>query len=122
VIAEAGLEFVVDATGCDPARLRDETLLRALLGRAIDELELRPVAAPLVHVFPGEGGVTAMVLLAESHLALHTFPELGLATFNLYCCRPRPAWAWESRLAEALGAEVVRVRILERGAARSETP
>ncbi|GAC1569224.1 MAG: hypothetical protein NVS3B20_22580 [Polyangiales bacterium] len=46
---------------------------------------------------------------------MHTFPELGLATFNLYCCRPRPPWPWSPRLRERLAAREVTVRAFARG-------
>ena len=39
------------------------------------------------HKFGGEGGVTGLIMLTESHLACHTYPEYQTATFNLYCCR-----------------------------------
>jgi S-adenosylmethionine decarboxylase len=112
---ESGCEWIVDAQGCDPAPLRSIAVLSALFDRAMRELTLRPVAPPQWHQFPGEGGITGVVLLTESHLACHTFPERGFAAFNLYCCRPRPAWAWEQRLAEALGATVVQVTAHPRG-------
>ncbi len=41
---------------------------------------------------PPPGGVTALCLLTESHLSLHPYSEKGVATIDLYCCRPRPAW------------------------------
>ncbi len=114
-LERAGREWIVDAMGCPAGRLRDEVCLRALLECIVDELSLRAVEPPLFHVFGGEGGMTALVLLAESHLAVHTFPELGIATFNLYCCRPRPDWPWAERLADALDAARVTVRVLDRG-------
>ena len=79
------------------------------------ELSLRPVGPALWHVFAGEGGVTALVLLAESHLTLHTFPEHGTLALNVYSCAGRPRWAFEQRLAEHVGAAQVRVRELLRG-------
>ncbi len=110
-----GAEWLVDAHACDPRALRSRQALWALFERAADELGLHPAAEPLWHVFPGEGGVTGLWLLQESHLACHTFPERGFAAFNLYCCRPRPEWPWAERLAEALGARRVSVRHLVRG-------
>jgi S-adenosylmethionine decarboxylase len=114
VIPAAGAEWLVEARGCEPARLRDLYALRSLAERILVELDLRVLGEPRWHQFDGPAGITGLYLLAESHLALHTFPELGLATFNLYCCRPRPAWDWES-LKEILAAEDVLVRCLERG-------
>jgi S-adenosylmethionine decarboxylase len=55
-----------------------------------------------------------MVLLAESHLALHTFPEHESLTLNLFCCRPREEWDFAEGLARHVGAAEVRVRRVER--------
>ena len=118
----AGVEWVVEAWGCDPARLRRVEAVRAFCDRLLAELELRAVAQPLWHAFPGPGGVTGLYLLAESHLACHTYPEHALATVNLYCCRPRRRWPWEDRLAEHLGAARVRVRVVERGVVDQTPP
>ena len=112
-----GTEWIVDAHGCSAEALRSIGTLEALFARIIDELRLRPVSAPIWHQFPGEGGVTGVVLLSESHLSVHTFPESGFAAFNLYCCRPRPAWTWDASLMDLLGARHVQVRAESRGAA-----
>lgn len=52
----SGVEWVVEAQGCDPAALGDAVRLRALFARLIDELGLRPVAEPLWHSFPARAG------------------------------------------------------------------
>ncbi|MGA9996242.1 MAG: adenosylmethionine decarboxylase [Pyrinomonadaceae bacterium] len=109
-----GTEWIVDASGCREEALRDVELLRALLKRVMAELKLRAVGKMLLYKFPEPGGVTALVLLSESHLACHTYPEHGIATFNLYCCRARPVWPWAERLEEMLGAKSVTVREVER--------
>jgi S-adenosylmethionine decarboxylase len=109
-----GTEWLIEASGCDADALRDEARLRSVFVRAIRELELRVVGEPVWHKFPGEGGVTGLVMLTESHLACHTYPELNTATFNLYCCRERAAWPWDERLREMLGARDVCVRSVRR--------
>lgn len=110
-----GVEWLVDAHGCSPDSLRSLAALAALFDRLVRELDLHPAGDPVWRSFPGEGGVTGLLLLTESHLTCHTFPERGFAGFNLYCCRPRPDWPWSERLAEALGATSVRVTIHPRG-------
>ena len=91
-------------------------MLAALFDRIVSELLLAPVIAPVWHQFPGEGGITGMILLSESHLTCHTFPEHRHAAFNLYCCRPRAAWPWADALRETLAASDVHVRTEPRGA------
>lgn len=110
-----GAHWLVDAYGCDPEALRSTARLGALFDAAVRELGLKPVGEPRWHAFPGPGGVTGLLLLSESHLACHTFPESGFASFDLYCCRPREDWPWEARLAEHVGAQRVSVRRVERG-------
>lgn len=109
-----GTEWLVDASGCLPESLRDLARLRQVFRRIVEELALNTVGEQLWHTFPGEGGVTGLLLLRESHLACHTYPEIGVATFNLYCCRDRPEWSWRKRLRELLGARRVTVRRVER--------
>jgi S-adenosylmethionine decarboxylase len=108
-------EWLVDAQGCRPELLSDVATIRALCEGILRDLQLRTVGEGLYHQFPPPSGVTAMYLLTESHLACHTYPEYGIATFSLCCCRPRPRWDWEEQLAEHLGAERVSVRCMERG-------
>ena len=120
--AGAGREWIVDANGCSRERLRSLESVRAVCERVICELELQVVGQPLWRQFPEPGGVTGLYLLSESHLACHTWPELGLATFNLFSCRRRGDWPWADRLREMLGAESVSVRIAERGVAPSCSP
>jgi S-adenosylmethionine decarboxylase len=111
-----GTEWLIEAAECDADKLRDETVLHGVFERVIAELGLKVVDA-VWHKFPGEGGVTGMALLTESHLTCHTYPEHGAATFNLYCCRTRPEWDWKAQLRSSLGAAAVTVRIVSRGAA-----
>ena len=94
-----GIEWLVDAHDCVPAKLRDRAAVLALLDRIVAAMELR-VVSTAVHAFPGEGGITALYLLAESHLTIHTFPEAGAATLNAYCCRPREPAPWRALLGE----------------------
>ena len=98
-----GIEWLIDAHGCAPSRLRDRACVLAALDRVVAAMDLH-VLSTAVHVFPGPGGVTALYLLSESHLTIHTFPEAGTATLNAYCCRPRAPAAWAAILADTLGA------------------
>ena len=114
VIATRGQEWIIDARGCSPSALRDERCLRGLFDRLIAELQLTPVAAPVWHRFPAPGGLTGVVVLAESHLACHTFPEHGSICLNVFCCRARPDFDAAGLLADVLGATDTEIRRLER--------
>jgi len=110
-----GTEWLIEATLCDADALRDEGRLRTLLAGVMTDLGLKAIGE-IWHKFPGEGGVTGLIALTESHLSCHTYPEHAAATFNLYCCRARPEWDWEGHLKAALGAaSVVRITKFHRG-------
>ena len=109
-----GTEWLIDASGCDAAALADLDRLRAVFNRVIHDLELNVLGEIQWHQFDHPGGVSGLALLSESHLTCHTYPEFRAATFNLYCCRERASWTWETTLKEMLGATEVKVRVFER--------
>lgn len=86
-----GLHITADChqCACDSALLTDASLLGARCMRAVTDTGLQAVAQ-LFHTFPatayGPGGVTATVLLAESHLCVHTWPEQRAVTLDVYVC------------------------------------
>ena len=65
--------------------MRDPQALRALCAGAVAASGLTAVAE-CFHRFAEPGGITGVVLLAESHLAVHTWPEQGAATLDVYVC------------------------------------
>lgn len=109
-----GREWIVDAAGCDAAPLASLAAMEALFADIVAALDLHPAGPPLWRQFPGPAGITGLLLLAESHLAVHTFPEHGLLALNLFCCSPRPDWEFEAELGRRFHAARVRVRSLDR--------
>jgi S-adenosylmethionine decarboxylase proenzyme len=85
-----GLHLTADLRGCAAAQraMAEPALLRALCLAAVAGAGLQPVG-DLFHRFPHPGGVTGVVLLAESHLAVHTWPELAAVTLDVYVCNLR---------------------------------
>lgn len=85
-----GLHLTADLRGVDPAfaPMTDPAALGELCREAVRTAGLSGVAE-LMHRFgptDGQSGITGVVLLAESHLAVHTWPELGAVTLDVYVC------------------------------------
>ena len=86
-----GLHLTADLHGCccDSRWLLDAQALGHACVDAVAAAGLQAVAE-LFHTFPttahGPGGVTATVLLAESHLCVHTWPEQRAVTLDVYVC------------------------------------
>jgi S-adenosylmethionine decarboxylase proenzyme len=131
-----GLHLTADLRGCAAASavMTAPAALRSLCLDAVGAAGLTPVGE-LFHRFaaarPSDSaapsGITGVVLLAESHLAVHTWPELGAATLDVYVCN---LGADNSARAEALLAALVAAfapasverHTLERGAAPVAAP
>lgn len=86
-----GLHLTADLYHCQcaGALLTDTATLRAKLLQSVAACGLQGVAE-LFHTFPatshGPGGITGTVLLAESHLCVHTWPEQRAVTLDVYVC------------------------------------
>jgi S-adenosylmethionine decarboxylase len=86
MLSMQGLHLTADLRGCtDQPALTEPAALRRLCLEAVATSGLSPVGE-LFHRFPAPGGVTGVVLLAESHLAVHTWPEIGAVTLDAYVC------------------------------------
>jgi S-adenosylmethionine decarboxylase proenzyme len=98
-----GRHLLVELYGCDPARLDDEAFLRTEGSAAATAMGATVVAVHSHRFKPV--GVSVVVVLAESHLALHTWPEHGAASVDIFVCSPDidPHRA-KSQLAAALDA------------------
>lgn len=81
-----GIHVLATLRGCrgGPCELVDREALRALCVTSVARAGLTAVG-DVFHQFAG-GGVTGCVVLAESHLAIHTWPELAAVTLDLYVC------------------------------------
>jgi S-adenosylmethionine decarboxylase proenzyme len=116
------MHLTADLRGCDPAQppMHDPQALRALCLASVAAAGLQAVGE-LFHAFPAPGGVTGVVLLAESHVAIHTWPELRAVTLDVYVCNlgrdnGDRAHGLLARLREAFRPSAVESHQLRRGA------
>jgi len=71
--------------------LNDEALIERTLKEAAAIAELQVIGVT-THRFKPEG-VSSVVLIEESHISMHTWPEYGFAAVDLFVCRGRPMMA-----------------------------
>ena len=90
-----GLHLTADLRDCpvDRAPMTDLDALRTRCIAAVQAAGLQPVGELFHRFAPAPGapadapvGITGVVLLAESHLAVHTWPEIGGVTLDVYVC------------------------------------
>jgi S-adenosylmethionine decarboxylase len=108
-----GTHLVVDAWQAPAELLNDPDRIRRALLEAIAAGEATLIDI-CVHQFSPHG-VTATVTLAESHIAIHTWPEYGYFAADLFFCgQGKPALAMEV-LGNALQAKEMTMKEIQRG-------
>lgn len=109
-----GTHVLADLKGADAALLADGAWLEQVACEAA-RLAGATVLFAHTHGFGAGQGVAGVVLLAESHLTFHTWPEHGAAALDAFMCGDcQPERALE-HLVKALGARNVHYRRIERG-------
>jgi S-adenosylmethionine decarboxylase len=116
------MHLTIDGYGGDPGRLADEDLVRALLDECPDEIGMTKIAPPYVCPYypSAEGqstdwGISGFVLIAESHLSVHTFPARGLVWADIFSCKGFDAERVTERVKAAFALSDTRLHLLERG-------
>lgn len=109
-----GRHLMLTLQGCPPHLLDDEVFLHDLCVRAAQATGAQVLQSMSHHFTPQ--GVTSLILLAESHASIHTYPEVGTAFWDCFTC------GWEcipersvEVLVEGLGAEAVQWECITRG-------
>lgn len=116
VLRPLGRHLLADLCGVSPALLRDAAALECLL-RAAAQAAGATVLGSHFHQFGDSGGVTGVVLLAESHLSVHTWPESGFAAADVFLCGHADPEVAIEVLLTALEPSERRVEVVVRGAA-----
>ncbi len=107
-----GIHVIAELSGCNEALLNDAPFLEALINRAAVSGNGK-VLQTVSHAFEPQG-VTALALLAESHISIHTWPELGYAAVDAFTCgqhaNPRESVSVIVRELKAADATIKEVR------------
>jgi len=126
-----GLHLTADLRGCPAARsvMLDPAVLREACLGAVRRAGLAPVGELFHRFAPAPDvdaqapvGITGVVLLAESHLAVHTWPEIAAVTLDVYVCNfgrdnSAKAHALLAALVDAFEPEQIEQHALQRGRA-----
>lgn len=108
-----GRHVLAELHGCDAALLNDKDYIETLMKRAA-EAAGATVVGTLFHRFTPQG-VSGVVVVEESHLSIHTWPENGYAAADFYTCGEcNPERACEV-LGEGLKMHEAEIMVLDRG-------
>jgi S-adenosylmethionine decarboxylase len=109
-----GRHLLADFHGVRAELLTDAGTLELLLCDAAGAAGAHVLSAHL-HRFGGGGGVTGVVLLRESHISIHTWPEFGYAALDIFMCGRAHVQRAVEVMRAALGAPRVTMHEVARG-------
>jgi len=91
-----GPHLLVDCFECDSQAVTNKALIEDFMVSTVTNANMRIINGP--HVFyysheeiPKDSGVTGFLVLAESHLSIHTFLRHNFVTLDLYSCKEFPS-------------------------------
>lgn len=109
-----GQQLIVELYGCDRTLLDDPGRLEAILMDAV-ERSGATVIQPLLHQFSPHG-VSGVIVIAESHVAIHTWPEYGYCALDVFTCGAQVDTSLIfGRVRDELGAHDASIMEVKRG-------
>ncbi len=109
-----GTHIVCELSGCDPLALTDVEHVREMMIGAAREANATIIETAFHRFQPH--GVSGVVVIQESHLSIHTWPETGYAAMDFYTCGEHTdPWAACEYAAQKLGAKSILTSEVKRG-------
>ena len=108
-----GRHLLLELRGCRAETLDDLPAVEALM-RAAALAAGATIVQAVFHRFAPQG-VSGVVVIEESHLSVHTWPEYGYAAVDLYTCGDCAPQAAVDALRDGMGADSCEVMVVERG-------
>ncbi len=86
-----GPHLMIDGSKCNTQKLADRKLIEQILNDYPRAIGMTKIGGPYMFEYqapdPEYSGVSGLVVIAESHIAIHTFPELDYFTMDIFSCR-----------------------------------
>tara|TARA_Y100000588_G_scaffold97236_2_gene105368 strand:+ start:470 stop:898 length:429 start_codon:yes stop_codon:yes gene_type:complete len=85
------LHLAIDGYGAEVEKLTDAELIRNFLDEYPASIGMTKILPPQVHLYrgnvPEDWGISGFVLIAESHISIHTFPERKYLNIDIFSCK-----------------------------------
>jgi len=114
-----GPHLMLDGYGCDKKKLQDLNLIYRILDELPTRIGMTKIMPPYVFKYSGlkpeDWGLSGFVLIAESHISIHTFPNEGRLSADVFSCEPFDPGIVVAELRRAFQPKRVHWKLLDRG-------
>jgi S-adenosylmethionine decarboxylase len=113
------MHLVIEGRGGDWHKLQDLPALYELLDTLPGRINMTKIMPPIVTryvgVTPEDWGISGFVMIAESHISVHTFPERGEVSIDVFSCKEYDPEHVCDEMMKAFGLQEVETCVLRRG-------
>jgi S-adenosylmethionine decarboxylase len=114
-----GTHLMLDGYGCDRQRLEDISLIYNFLSEYPARIKMTKIMPPYVFRYqakkPEDWGISGFVLIAESHISIHTFPDKNYLSLDIFSCKEFDTDHAISYVNNLFGVHKNEVKLLDRG-------
>lgn len=114
-----GPHLMLDGYGCQKAKLEDLNLIYRILEELPARIGMTRIMPPYVFKYSGlkpeDWGISGFVLIAESHISIHTFPEKNFVSVDIFSCKAFDSEFASDYFKKAFGMDKVETNVLDRG-------
>ena len=119
-MSEFGLHVTIDASGCNKRKLASVTLVYDILNKLPEKIGMTKMTLPYVVKWmdkfsEGTEGVSGFMMIAESHISIHTFPDQDYVFMDIFSCKEFEAEKAIKQLIGAFEATKYSKNIVKRG-------
>ncbi len=109
-----GIHLLIELTSCNRQKINNLDYLERIMAQAAEEAGATVLKTAFQDFNPQ--GVSGVVVIAESHLTIHTWPEYGYAAVDIFTCGTKvDPWKAADFLNEHLEANEIQIRDFRRG-------
>jgi S-adenosylmethionine decarboxylase len=114
-----GVHLILDGYGCDRAGLEDISLIYNFLDQYPSQMDMTKIMPPYVFRYngsvPEDWGISGFVLIAESHISIHTFPDKQYLSIDMFSCKPFDTDAAVETIKMYFKIQKHEIKVLDRG-------
>ena len=116
---EFGLHLILDLEKCDRGKLIDNKFIYGFLNKIVSLCSMKPLIPPYIVEYKdpwaSTPGLTGFVVIAESHVSIHTFPDNNYVFLDIFSCKTFESESIIEFIKKELNAKKATLNIIERG-------
>jgi S-adenosylmethionine decarboxylase len=114
-----GQHLIIDGYGANQAKLMDIDFIYDFLNKYPEIINMTKIMPPYVFKYfapnPEDWGISGFVIIAESHISIHTFPEKLYLSVDIFSCKPFNVDKAIVDITEMFEIKKSEIRLLDRG-------